>query len=110
MSEPTTYELQPVGWVDSTLTDRAAAPKQGDEGAPLARIIFRSEIWEAAADLCVGDEVLVLTWLHQGNREPAPPGRLLHALVGSPQPNRAAPRQHRERRGERHRRPQSRSD
>jgi len=69
MSEPTTYELQPVGWVDSTLTDRAAAPKQGDEGAPLARIIFRSEIWEAAAGLCVGDEVLVLTWLHQGNRD-----------------------------------------
>jgi tRNA-Thr(GGU) m(6)t(6)A37 methyltransferase TsaA len=69
MSEPTTYELRPVGWVESQLTERAAAPKQGDEGAPLARIVFRSEIWEAAADLRVGDEILVLTWLHQGNRD-----------------------------------------
>jgi len=69
MSEPTRYELQPVGRVESPLTDRAAAPKQGDEGAPLARIVFRPEIWEAAADLRAGDEILVLTWLHQGNRD-----------------------------------------
>ena len=69
MREPTTYKLQPVGWVESPLTDRAAAPKQGDEGAPLSRIVFRPEIWEAAADLHAGDEVLVLTWLHQGNRD-----------------------------------------
>jgi tRNA-Thr(GGU) m(6)t(6)A37 methyltransferase TsaA len=68
MSEQT-YQLQPVGWVESPLTDRDAAPKQGDEGAPLARILFRPEFREAAADLCVGDEVLVLTWLHQGRRD-----------------------------------------
>jgi tRNA-Thr(GGU) m(6)t(6)A37 methyltransferase TsaA len=69
MSQSTMYELLPVGWVESPLTDRAAAPKQGDEGAPLARIVFRPEMWEAAADLRAGDEVLVLTWLHQGNRD-----------------------------------------
>jgi hypothetical protein len=49
MSQSTMYELLPVGWVESPLTDRAAAPKQGDEGAPLARIVFRPEMWEAAA-------------------------------------------------------------
>ena len=54
--------------MESPLTDRAAAPKQGDEGAPLARIVFRPEIWEAAADLRAGDEILVLTWLHQADR------------------------------------------
>jgi tRNA-Thr(GGU) m(6)t(6)A37 methyltransferase TsaA len=69
MSEPTSYELQPVGWVESPLTDRAAAPKQGDEGAPLARIVFRPEMWDAAADLRADDEILILTWLHQGNRD-----------------------------------------
>jgi tRNA-Thr(GGU) m(6)t(6)A37 methyltransferase TsaA len=69
MYEPTRYELQPVGWVESPLTDRAAAPKQGDEGAPLARIVFHPEMWDAAADLRAGDEILVLTWLHQGNRD-----------------------------------------
>lgn len=63
------YQVEPVGWVESPLTNRADAPKQGHEGAPLARIIFRPEVWEAAADLQVGDEVLVLTWLHQGRRD-----------------------------------------
>jgi tRNA-Thr(GGU) m(6)t(6)A37 methyltransferase TsaA len=55
--------------VQSPLTDRAAAPKQGDEGAPLARVIFRPEFREAARDLREGDEVIVLTWLHQGQRD-----------------------------------------
>ena len=68
MSEQT-YQVQPVGWVESPLTDRDAAPKQGDEGAPLARVVFRPEFREAAADLHIGDEVLVLTWLHQGRRD-----------------------------------------
>ena len=68
MSEQT-YQLQPIGWVESPLTDRDAAPKQGYEGAPPARIVFRPELREAAADLRVGDEVLVLTWLHLGRRD-----------------------------------------
>ena len=68
MDDPT-YGLRPVGWVESSLTDRDAAPKQGDEGAPPARIVFRPEFREAARDLRRGDEVLVLTWLHQGSRD-----------------------------------------
>jgi len=64
-----TYRLRPVGYVESPLTDRADAPKQGDEGAPLARVVFRPEFCEAAGDLQRGDEVLVLTWLHQGRRD-----------------------------------------
>lgn len=68
MDDPT-YRLRPVGWVESSLTDRDAAPKQGDEGAPPARIVFRPEFREAARDLPKGDEVLVLTWLHQGTRD-----------------------------------------
>jgi tRNA-Thr(GGU) m(6)t(6)A37 methyltransferase TsaA len=62
------YELRPVGWVRSSLTDRSTAPKQGDEGAPPARIAFRPELAEAMADLREGAEVLVLTWLHEGDR------------------------------------------
>ena len=64
-----TYELRPVGWVRSPLSDRDAAPKQGDEGAPPARVVFRPEFREAALDLQEGDEVLVLTWLHLGHRD-----------------------------------------
>lgn len=64
-----TYDVCPVGRVESSLTDRAAAPKQGDEEAPMARVVLRPEYCEAAADLRIGDEVLVLTWLHQGRRD-----------------------------------------
>jgi tRNA-Thr(GGU) m(6)t(6)A37 methyltransferase TsaA len=71
LSDPT-YLLRPVGWVESSLTDRAAASKQGDEGAPSARIVFRPEFREAAGDLDGGDEVLVLTWLHEGRRDVLP--------------------------------------
>jgi tRNA-Thr(GGU) m(6)t(6)A37 methyltransferase TsaA len=73
LSEPTysepTYQVEPVGWVESPLTDRAAAPKQADEGAPPARVVFRAGLHEAAADLRAGDEVILLTWLHQGRRD-----------------------------------------
>ncbi|HEX3303556.1 MAG TPA: hypothetical protein VHR64_11790, partial [Thermomicrobiales bacterium] len=62
------YEVRPVGWVESPLIDRSAAPKQGDEGALVARIVFEPQFREAARDLLPGDEVLVLTWLHQGDR------------------------------------------
>ncbi|PRX43399.1 tRNA-Thr(GGU) m(6)t(6)A37 methyltransferase TsaA [Prauserella shujinwangii] len=61
--------LRPVGRVESPLTDRAAAPRQGDEGAPVARIVFLPEVREAAADLGEGAEVLVLTWLHLARRD-----------------------------------------
>jgi tRNA-Thr(GGU) m(6)t(6)A37 methyltransferase TsaA len=68
MTEPT-YRLHPVGVVASPLTDRDQAPKQGDEGAPPARVVWRPEVRQAAADLRVGERVLVLTWLHQGRRD-----------------------------------------
>ena len=68
MSDPT-YRLRPVGRVESSLTDLASAPKQGDEGAPLARVVFRPEFREGARGLREGDEVLVLTWLHRGRRD-----------------------------------------
>ena len=68
MGDPT-HRLRPVGRVESPLTDLAAAPKQGDEGAPPARIVFRPEFREAVGGLREGDEVLVLTWLHQGRRD-----------------------------------------
>ena len=62
------YELRPIGRVESPLTD-CAAPKQGDEGAPRARVVFLPEFREAASGLREGDEVLVLTWLHLGRRD-----------------------------------------
>jgi tRNA-Thr(GGU) m(6)t(6)A37 methyltransferase TsaA len=68
LTDPT-YELRPIGRVESPLTDRAAAPKQGDEGAPRARVVLLPGFLEAASGLREGDEVLVLTWLHLGRRD-----------------------------------------
>jgi tRNA-Thr(GGU) m(6)t(6)A37 methyltransferase TsaA len=69
MDEDTPYVLRPVGHVESPLTDRASAPKQGDEGAPDAWLVFAPDVREAARDLRPGDEVLVLTWLHRAHRD-----------------------------------------
>jgi tRNA-Thr(GGU) m(6)t(6)A37 methyltransferase TsaA len=65
----TSYELRPVGWVESPLIDPARAPKQGDEGSPLAWLVFHPSFAEAVRDLSPGDDVIVLTWLHQASRE-----------------------------------------
>ena len=41
---------------------------QGAEGAPDAWILFDEAVRDAAHDLAVGDEILVLTWLHEADR------------------------------------------
>ena len=64
-----TYELQPIGRVESPLLDRAAAPLQGNEGAPDAWLIFDEAVSEGLRDLNPGDEIVVLTWLDQARRD-----------------------------------------
>jgi tRNA-Thr(GGU) m(6)t(6)A37 methyltransferase TsaA len=63
------FEVEPIGWVRSELVDRSAAPKQADEGAPPARIELAPGMSEAVRGIQPGDEVMLLTWLHLGNRE-----------------------------------------
>jgi tRNA (Thr-GGU) A37 N-methylase len=45
------YELQPIGWVESSLTDPETAPKQGDEGSPDAWLVFEQTVTEGLRDL-----------------------------------------------------------
>jgi tRNA-Thr(GGU) m(6)t(6)A37 methyltransferase TsaA len=59
----------PIGMVESPLTDRATAPKQGDEGAPDAWLVLDEELAEALEGLALGDEILVLTWLDRARRD-----------------------------------------
>ncbi|WP_086662041.1 tRNA (N6-threonylcarbamoyladenosine(37)-N6)-methyltransferase TrmO [Lentzea kentuckyensis] len=61
-------KLQPIGHVESSLTDRSAAPRQGDEGAPDAWLVFAPEYGRAMAELAAGQDVLVLTWLDRADR------------------------------------------
>lgn len=61
--------LRTVGHVESSLTDRDRAPKQGDEGAPDAWLVFAPEYADAMRDLAPATEVLVLTWLDRADRD-----------------------------------------
>ena len=63
------YELSPIGFVDSPLTDRSTAPKQGDEGSPHAWLDIDPDYAPGLAGLTVGHDLLVLTWLHQARRD-----------------------------------------
>jgi tRNA-Thr(GGU) m(6)t(6)A37 methyltransferase TsaA len=63
------YEINPIGHVESPLVDRTAAPKQGREGSPEAWLVFHPEVAAGLRDLAAGADVLVLTWLHQADRD-----------------------------------------
>jgi tRNA-Thr(GGU) m(6)t(6)A37 methyltransferase TsaA len=61
-------DLVAVGTVESQLIDLASAPKQGDEGAPDAWLVFEERFADALDGIAAGDELLVLTWLHRAER------------------------------------------
>lgn len=62
------YELRPIARVESPLRERSEAPKQGDEGAPEAWLVFDADVGAALADLRAGDDAVVLTWLDRADR------------------------------------------
>jgi len=62
------YEVVPVGRVKSPLTELAQAPRQADEGAPPAWLVFEEAVTDAIRDLRPGTEIIVLTWLDRADR------------------------------------------
>jgi tRNA-Thr(GGU) m(6)t(6)A37 methyltransferase TsaA len=62
-------ELIRVATVESPLTDRADAPKQGDEGAPDATLVFEEGFAEALDGLRAGDDLILLTWFDRASRD-----------------------------------------
>jgi tRNA-Thr(GGU) m(6)t(6)A37 methyltransferase TsaA len=63
------YELTPIGRVESTLVDPGAAPKQGNEGSPDAWLAFDERVGDGLRDLHAGSEILVITWLDRARRD-----------------------------------------
>ena len=61
------FVVRPIGRVESTLLDRASAPKQGD-GAPDAWLVLEPEYAEGLRDLQVGEEAVLLTWFDRADR------------------------------------------
>jgi tRNA-Thr(GGU) m(6)t(6)A37 methyltransferase TsaA len=64
-----TYDVVPIGWVESPLVSRDEAPRQGDEGSPPAWLVFADWVREGIRDLAVGSEIIVLTWLDRARRD-----------------------------------------
>jgi tRNA-Thr(GGU) m(6)t(6)A37 methyltransferase TsaA len=62
-------ELTPIGRVESPLTDRDSAPRQGHEGAPAAWLAFDPAVLEGLEGIRPGDRILVLTWLDRASRD-----------------------------------------
>ncbi len=62
-------ELVAIGLVESPLVDPASAPKQGNEGAPDAWLLLDERVAAGLDGLRAGDEIFVLTWLHQSSRD-----------------------------------------
>jgi len=61
--------LRPIGVIRSDLTSRRDAPMQGSEGAPDAWLEVETWAAEALHGVAVGDELVVITWLHQSRRD-----------------------------------------
>jgi len=90
-------ELRPVGVIRSTLKNRKEAPKQGHEGAPDAWIELHYFAREAMHGIAPGDELLILTWLHQAKRDVfkvrprSNPSRQLTGVFNTRSPDRPNP-------------------
>ena len=63
------FDLRPIGVIRSSVVSRRDAAKQGDEGAPDVWLEIHPWAQEGLLRLSVGDEVVVITWLHQGRRD-----------------------------------------
>jgi tRNA-Thr(GGU) m(6)t(6)A37 methyltransferase TsaA len=90
-------ELTIVGRVESPLLDPRLAPRQGDEGAPDAWLVFDPAFGDAIRDLRAGDDVFVLTWLHRADRQTlavhprGDPSRPLTGVFSTRSPDRPNP-------------------
>jgi tRNA-Thr(GGU) m(6)t(6)A37 methyltransferase TsaA len=63
------FEVKVIGRVASPLIDLELAPRQADEGAPEAWLVFEPELLEGLRSLRPGDEVIVITWLDRARRD-----------------------------------------
>ena len=65
----TEYSLSAIGFLQSPLKQRGEAPNQGREGAPDAWLEVNVSVAEGLEGIEVGDEIIVITWLHKAQRD-----------------------------------------
>lgn len=76
------FSIKPIGFIRSELRRREEAPRQGFEGAPNAFIEVLPPYRKALNRMQVGDEIIVITWLHRAQR---------HVLKVHPRGDRSRP-------------------
>jgi tRNA-Thr(GGU) m(6)t(6)A37 methyltransferase TsaA len=91
------WSLHPIGVIRSTLRNRSEAPKQGSEGAPDAWLDIQNFALSALDGIAPGDDLLILTWLHQSDRTVlkvrprSDPSRRLTGVFATRSPDRPNP-------------------
>jgi tRNA-Thr(GGU) m(6)t(6)A37 methyltransferase TsaA len=63
------FSIKPIAFIHSELKRRDEAPLQGFEGAPNALIEVLPPYRKALHRMQVGDEIIVITWLHRAHRD-----------------------------------------
>lgn len=61
--------FRPVGLIRSEIKARSQAPRQGSEGAPDAWLDIYAWAATGLHGIAVGDELIVITWLHRARRD-----------------------------------------
>ena len=64
-----TFEIRSIGRVSSSLRTLDAAPRQADEGAPEAWLVFEPEAIEGLRNIRAGDDLILITWLDRARRD-----------------------------------------
>ena len=85
MATLVSYSVRPIGFVRSDLKCREDAPRQGREGAPNASIEVLASYMKALHRMQVGDEIIMISWLHRARRnvmEVHPRGDASRPLTG----------------------------
>jgi tRNA-Thr(GGU) m(6)t(6)A37 methyltransferase TsaA len=79
------FRIKPIGFIRSDLKRRGDAPRQGREGAPNALIEVLPSYVKALHRMQVGDEIIIISWLHRAQRnvmEVHPRGDASRPLTG----------------------------
>jgi tRNA-Thr(GGU) m(6)t(6)A37 methyltransferase TsaA len=63
------FEVKPIGRVASSLKSLDGAPRQADEGAPEAWLVFETEAVEGLRNIRPGDDLILITWLDRARRD-----------------------------------------
>ena len=64
-----TFVVRGIGVVRSPLRDLEQAPRQADEGAPEAELVFDEQVAAALEGIEAGTVIELLTWLHRASRD-----------------------------------------